>query len=161
MKQTRISIENKPRFIAVVCICIALCMFLVFNIFKPDIFVPSSKKNAKNVKKYARNIEEQYTKDGMKEKFEKTYNALQENTSLWIFNNITTEEASFENGVAKVNKMLEEKKYEEFKMQETDIDFWVGNFSMDNSGKIIFKFASKEIVPVWVNELNAKNILVK
>ncbi len=50
--------------------------------------------------------------------------------------------------------------YTKFGLENQNVDYWIGEFKLDNTGKLTFKFANKKIVPNWAKDPNVQNILI-
>ncbi len=154
MAKTKLVIKDKKRFIIVISILVVIVIgFIIIIVANSNKAVDpsSSAKYAENVDKYAEALKEEYSKEGMMQKFLDLYENMQTNAVDYAFSKVTEDESSFDLAIEELNKMLEKKDYSKFKVKKTDVDFWVGTFKIDKTGKLIFKFSSSDISPNWVS----------
>ncbi|MDD3303656.1 MAG: hypothetical protein PHP54_01925 [Clostridia bacterium] len=107
-----------------------------------------------NIKKYSSAIKEEYELEGKKDKFIEDSFAVQNAVGVYLLENSTVEDGSFNELLEKINKILDKKDWSE--MKGSLPTYWNGKWSVNDKGNVKFKFASKEIEPSWVSDIDAK-----
>lgn len=159
-QQKQYSLDRKRFliFITILVLIIASVIIIISLNKKIEINEATNISNL-NANKYYDQIVEIYNKDGMKEKFLKEYNDIQNQIGMYIINNSTNEQNSFLNLVNDVNNKLENKNFESF---ETEVPtFWNGTWSIDEKAKLKFKFENKKIEPGWINDTEVDEMIIK
>lgn len=145
-------------FISVIVVIVACVIFFIS--LNKKIYINEATNISKlNADKYDEQILEEYNKDGMKEKFINDFNTLQNAVGLYIIDNSTMETSSFDGLISEVNKILLENNFD--KLQSEKPSLWNGTWSVDNEGKLKFKFKNSKIEPNWINDDEIKNLVIK
>lgn len=159
MTKGKYKIENKKRFIIAVTVLLAIIVMafvIIITALNKD-FIPNN-NNVTQVMFNKKKIRNLY--NNKKEEFKNTHKEMQEKISMWLLSNITKEKGSFEKNVEEVNKYLEKGEYEKFSLDKAKIDYWIGEFKLDKTGKLTFKFSNKGILPSWIKDDDIKDIVL-
>lgn len=158
--KNKMEIKNLKKFVTFMIISIIIIFIIVFAILlfnKKEKINENTNISQLNVKKYTSEIKEVYELDGKKEKFIEDYYYVQNGVGMYILNNSTLDDGSFESLVEKLNKILDKKDWSEIEMEiPTD---WNGKWSINEKGNVKFKFASKDIEPSWLEDENIKSLV--
>ncbi|MEG0873299.1 MAG: hypothetical protein RSE00_05270 [Clostridia bacterium] len=160
-KSSRKYSVNIPKF----CLFIGIILFIIAIVIVTIFFVNKKEKvdsgtdiSKLNAKKYTTELLNEYNKDGMKEKFLTDYDAIQTSIGMYILNNSTLEKDSFSKLSENINTELvtnDWSKVGAYRPQE-----WNGNWSVDNTGALKFRFALKEIEPNWSLDKDFTNKII-
>lgn len=150
----KIVIKDVKKFSTVVItfiICIILLCVLISNLADKDINDIEDLSSINASKHYAELLE-LYEKQGMLGIFLTDYNKVQNAVGLYIINNSTLEENSFDTIIKDVNKILSKSDWTKELNVSKPLN-WNGKWSTDNDGIVKFQFSNKNIEPSWlVNE---------
>ena len=111
-----------------------------------------------NATKYCTEIKSEYNKDENKNKFIGDCNKIQEKIGMYIINNSTLDDTSFENLISKLNENLADNNFSIIEMDNPT--YWNGTWSVDNKGKLKFKFSNKKIEPDWISDVTVSNFVI-
>ena len=79
---------------------------------------------------------------------------VQNAVSMALINDEIVNEAKLKERINEINKVL---KTEDWNMLNIDIPkFWVGTWSVDNTGTVKFNFVNDGCIPSWANDEDAK-----
>ena len=146
--------------IGVVLAIILLIVVVVCVINKPNVLI-NDNTNIENLdtSKYAKEIVNQYNKEGQKELFLTEMDRIQNLVGMYLLSNITEEQSSLDKILKEVESELKSNNWN--KILNNKSTYYKGEYSLDESGNLKFKFASKEIEPNWVkDEKVAKYIIL-
>lgn len=157
----KLKIANPKRFYSIVAVFIlVVTMGIIGIVLKLDSkFVPGDSKYEDNVKKYAKVLQNEYNKEGAENKFIEIYNKLQDTSAQMVFATLTEDEKSFSIGVENINNILKNKEYEKLGITKEEAEYFVGEYQMDQTGKIVFTFASEDIKPNWISDAKVAEML--
>lgn len=157
-QKSKIEIVDKKRFFTAISVCLIFIIIIIIIIVcvsngnKGDSSL-SSMDASKNVKE----LLSKYEASGMKEEFIKDYNEIQSKVGIYIMNNVTTDNSSFNNIVSDLNNVLKSNDWSKINLSKNDT--WNGVWSLDKDGNLKFKFSLKKIEPSWVNEIELRTKL--
>ena len=142
---------NKNRLVlvivAVVVIVLAIVgIIMIFN--KKDISKVSDYSSLSN--RYADDLKAVYDTEESKNKFIDDYDFIQGAVGFYFMDNSTTEEASFETLISRVNEIFKSDNWEVLSIDKPT--FWNGEFSVTDEGIVTFKFKTKAMEPSWIND---------
>ncbi len=160
MTKGKYKIEDKKKFVTAIFLLVVIILvitLIVMNISNKNL-IPSNNKKVTQSIFNKKQIKKMYNQD--KELFIQTHKEMQEKISMWLLSNLTKEADSFEKNVKEANKYLSNKDYSKLSLDKNKIDYWIGDFVLDNTGKLTFKFGSKGILPNWINDSDIKNIVL-
>lgn len=163
MEKTKYKIEDPKKFIIAISLTIILIIALIFvfiNGVKNKNFIPSNNSAKTQTMFSKKNILKAYNTEKSKEEFLNLSIEMQEKISMWLLSNVTKEKDSFDKGVQEINKELKKHHYEKYNIDPKRVDFWIGDYSLDKTGKLTFKFSKESIKPNWVKDENIKNIVI-
>ena len=83
---------------------------------------------------------------------------IQEKIGMYIINNSTLDDTSFENLISKLNENLADNNFSIIGMDNPT--YWNGTWSVDNKGKLKFKFSNKKIEPDWISDATVSNFVI-
>lgn len=106
---------------------------------------------ALNASTYSEEIAELYNRDSEKEKFEEYINSLEQAIAMYLINNTTIKEGSFEDMVKEAEKIVNKNDWSVFKL--TKDEYYNGKYYISKDGNVSFKFANKKIEPNWASSL--------
>lgn len=145
-------------FIGILVILIS-CVIVIISFNKKVEINDATDISRLNANKYYKEILDEYNKVESKDKFLNDYNNIQNSIGVYIINNSTISDSSFENLISEINDSLSKNNFERF---ELDVPtFWNGKWSVNEKGKLRFKFQNKKIEPVWVDSEELINIIDK
>lgn len=150
-------------------IILAIIVVLIPVLISASIIVSNVKKNETfndkmdisniDISKNAKNIKEQYQKQGEEDKFITEYNSVQKATGLYIMNNSTLDDNSFKSIITKLETILSSNDWKDLNIQKSN--YWSGNWLIDDKGNVSFKFSQKSIEPNWINDSKVQNMITK
>lgn len=148
----KLVITDLKRFLismSVFVLIIASICILISKITLDGDFKDKNISEINSQKNYSK-ILEIYNKDGMKDKFIRDYNEVQNAVGMYIMNNSTIENDSFSNIVSKLNSEFKKAKWDEnIVCKPSD---WNGTWSVDENGIVKFKFSSSKIEPKYIDD---------
>lgn len=153
-----LNIKKFLTFVSIVVLIIAIIIVIISS--KKKIEINEATNISKlNASKYSKEIVEEYSKGGIKEKFITDFNSIQKSVSVYLISNSTTESSHFSELVDQVNEILKSTNWEKL---ETDKPiFWNGTWNINSSGNLIFKFENKDIEPSWINDEDIQGLITK
>ena len=101
---------------------------------------------------------DEYNKEEAKEKFLLDYDLVQGAVGLYIMNNSTLDNNSFESIIGKIREILQKKEW--MKLDIEDPNFWNGVWSVTDDGMVKFKFGDENIEPDWIKDEELINKLI-
>ena len=155
-KQLRIGnivIKDMKRFGIAIGILVAL--IIIIGIIIATVINSGYNENnisSANAKKYSNEILTKYETKEMKQEFIDNYIKIQNAVGMYIMNNTTTEEGSFDNIILKLRKALKSNNWEIINIEKPDL--WNGEWQLDQDGNVKFKFSIKDIEPSWINDID-------
>ena len=156
--KNKIEIVDKKRFFTSISIC------LVFIIIISIIIVSFSNGNkgdsslsSMDASKNVKELLSKYEANGMKEEFIKDYNEIQSKVGIYLMNNVTTDNSSFNSIVNDLNNVLKSNDWSKINLSKNDT--WNGVWSLDKEGNLKFKFSLKKVEPSWVNDTELRTKL--
>lgn len=156
----KVKVTNISKFISFIIILVLIVVFIVVLV------VSSNSKNINentdisklNSNKYSEKILEEYEKDGKKEQFLKEYDEIQNAVGVYLIENSTLNENSFENIVSDTKKILEKDNWEALNVNKPET--WNGTWTLDDSGNVKFQFGKKEIEPSWSKDSEVSSKII-
>lgn len=164
-KKMNISVKKysiKPRFyiflLAIVVLTIIISINLILSSLKITPVIDSNLDTSHmNVSKYSKQIKEQYETDGEKSKFIEEYNKIQSAVGIYIMDNSTLDQNSFSQIVKKIKSELSKSDWKNLNIEKST--YWSGNWTIDDSGNVKFKFSQKSVEPSWSKDEEVSNII--
>ena len=156
--KNHIVIKDKKKFITSIVVLLGIIVLIVFVSFfnRKQEINDETDLSKLNSKKYSSELLVKYNQS--KEKFLDEYDKIQSGVGMYIINNSTLDENSFEKVNKKIAYMFDS---DDWSMINVDKNtFWNGKWSIDNSGTLKFKFAQKSIEPSWIGDEDIKNKIV-
>lgn len=161
-KQLRIGnivIKDMKRFGIAIGILVAL--IIIIGIIIATVINSGYNENnisSANAKKYSNEILNKYETKEMKQEFINNYIKVQNAVGMYIMNNTTTEEGSFDNIILKLRKVLKSNNWEVINIEKPDL--WNGEWQLDQDGNVKFKFSIKDIEPNWVKDIDISSKII-
>ena len=152
---------DKKKFLLFVGFLVILisCVIVIISFNKKVEINDATDISRLNANKYYEEIQAEYNKVESKDKFLNDYNNIQNSIGVYIINNSTISDSSFENLISEINDSLAKNNFEKF---ELDVPtFWNGKWSVNEKGKLRFKFQNKKIEPIWIDSEELINIIDK
>ena len=152
---------DKKKFLLFVGILVILisCIIVIISFNKKVEINDATDISRLNANKYYEEIQAEYNKVESKDKFLNDYNNIQNSIGVYIINNSTISDSSFENLISEINDSLSKNNFEKF---ELDVPtFWNGKWSVNEKGKLRCNFQNKQIEPVWVDSEELNEIVIK
>ncbi len=159
-KNKKIIIKNQKKFlisILVIVLIIIIIVLLINKNAKKDLLTIEDYSSI-DASKYSKELLEKYNTNESKEKFLSDYDLVQGAVGLYIMNNSTLNNNSFETIISNIEEILRKKEW-----TKLDIDtpsYWNGTWSITSEGIVKFKFSDKVIEPSWKNDEELTNKLV-
>ncbi len=157
----KLVITDLKRFIISMSIFILIIVFICILISKITLNSDLKNKSVSEInpqKNYSK-ILEIYNKDGMKEKFIKDYNEVQNAVGMYIMNNSTIQNDSFSNIILQLNSEFRKDKWDENIINKPSD--WNGTWSVDENGIVKFKFSSSKIEPKYIDDEEIAKKVIK
>lgn len=105
-----------------------------------------------NVNKYKNEIKAEYEKEGKDEEFVQDWGKVQEEVGRYFIENYSYEQEEIDKLIKQVNETLNSEDWSILEISKPSM--WNGKWSIDLDGRVIFKFASKDIEPDWAKTLS-------
>lgn len=152
---------DRKRFLIFIGVLVILmsCVIIIVSLNKKIEINEATDISKLNAGKYYSEIVSEYNKDESKNRFIDDYNNIQNMIGLYIINNSTTNDSSFENLVSEINDALNKNDFEKFGLDTPT--FWNGEWSVNEKGKLRFKFQNKKIEPIWIDDEELINMIDK
>lgn len=149
----KINLNVLIRNIILLVVLIAIIILVIF-IPKSGTFSPDVTKNKYKVQDNAEELKLTYEKDGNKEKFLTDVSNIQNAVSMALLSDEIVNETELNKRIEEINKVL---KKEDWSMLDIDIPtFWIGTWSVDETGTVKFTFINNKCIPSWANDEDAK-----
>lgn len=153
------TLDRKKFLIFVFSIVVIISVIIIVVSLNKKIEINDSTDISKlNATKYCTEIKSEYNKDENKNKFIDDCNKIQEKIGMYIINNSTLDDTSFENLISKLNENLSDNNFSIIGMDNST--YWNGTWSVDNKGKLKFKFSNKKIEPDWISDATVSNFVI-
>lgn len=153
------TLDRKKFLIFVFSIVVIISVIIIVVSLNKKIEINDSTDISKlNATKYCTEIKSEYNKDENKNKFIDDCNKIQEKIGMYIINNSTLDDTSFENLISKLNESLADNNFSIIEMDNST--YWNGTWSVDNKGKLKFKFSNKKIEPDWISDVTVSNFVI-
>lgn len=153
------TLDRKKFLIFVFSIVVIISVIIIVVSLNKKIEINYSTDISKlNATKYCTEIKSEYNKDENKNKFIDDCNKIQEKIGMYIINNSTLDDTSFENLISKLNENLADNNFSIIEMDNQT--YWNGTWSVDNKGKLKFKFSNKKIEPDWISDVTVSNFVI-
>lgn len=153
------TLDRKKFLIFVFSIVVIISVIIIVVSLNKKIEINDSTDISKlNATKYCTEIKSEYNKDENKNKFIDDCNKIQEKIGMYIINNSTLDDTSFENLISKLNENLADNNFLIIEMDNPT--YWNGTWSVDNKGKLKFKFSNKKIEPDWISDVTVSNFVI-
>ena len=153
------TLDRKKFLIFVFSIVVIISVIIIVVSLNKKIEINDSTDISKlNATKYCTEIKSEYNKDENKNKFIDDCNKIQEKIGMYIINNSTLDDTSFENLISKLNENLSDNNFLIIEMDNPT--YWNGTWSVDNKGKLKFKFSNKKIEPDWISDVTVSNFVI-
>ena len=145
----RVNLNILVRNILIVIIFAAI---IILVIYVPDSgeFNPDVNKSRYRTEKNADELKAVYEKEGNKEKFLEDVSKIQNAVSIAILNNDVVDEKTMKSRLQDINKEMKKDKWDLLGIEVPS--FWVGTWSVDNTGTVKFTFLNKASIPGWAND---------
>lgn len=155
---SKVKIKDKKKFIIALSAIIVLLLVLVLIIVslnsKEDISRVENYSNL-NTNKYSKELFEEYNKKESKERFLSDHDLVQGAVGLYIMNNSTLDNNSFESIIENLKEILQKEEWSKLDIEEPK--YWNGVWSVTDDGMVKFKFNHKDIEPNWINDEELTN----
>ena len=156
--KNKIEIVDKKRFFTSISVClifIIIVIIIIANVSNGN--KGDNSLSSINASKNLKELVAKYEASGMKEQFINDYNEIQSKVGIYIMNNVTTDNSSFNNIVSDLNNVLKSNDWSKINLSKNDT--WNGVWSLDKDGNLKFKFSLKNIEPSWVNDAELRTKL--
>lgn len=153
--------NKKAPFIIGITILVAV-IIAVISIVVP---VADEEKSIKPDAKYSKEISKEnmekikskYEQDGVALEFESEYNEIELAVANKMLDGTVTSASELEEEITKINDMFKSYNWEYLNLEFPD--YWMGTWSLDDTGKLYFKFEYEEIKPEWVKTVEMKDYI--
>ena len=96
-------------------------------------------------------IKEQYEKEGASAEFEELYNKIELAVANKMLDGTVTSDNELKTEIEKINKMFKTEDWSYLNLEFPK--YWMGTWSLDQTGKVYFTFDYEEIVPAWASSV--------
>lgn len=149
----------KRNVLKVATLLIILSVIIVYtNSNKREVVDASSDISTLSAGKYSSEIVSLYNRDGEQDAFLKEMNRVQSLVGTYVISNSTLKEDSFSNLIKTLNKEINENSWTELKSEKSK--YYNGKYTIDENGNLKFKFASKQIEPLWINNKDVSKYII-
>ncbi len=157
IKLGNITVDKKKIsiFIGIIVLLIVLLVIFLNKGVKINEETDISKLDAK---KNSEQISQKYNEEGMKAQFLVDYDAVQTASAMYMLNNMSSESSSLDSILSTLKDDLKKEKFEVLDTQRPNI--WNGDWSINQEGTIKFKFKTKSIEPIWINDQDLVNKII-
>lgn len=157
----KIVIKDKTKFfkaIGIVAIVFLLLIVIIVSSGKKTIDDSTNIMELKT-KKYAKEIKAYYETEGKIEEFINSYNNVQNQAWMYIYNNVSGDKTQ-EDLVKEVNEVLKTNDWSSINVEQNTK--WKGTFYIDTeSNTMKFKFEKSSIEPSWIEDSTVSSYIEK
>lgn len=140
----------KKNFLKITILLFALLVILVYTNSNKKISIDENTDISKlSSDKYSSEIVNLYNRDGQLDEFLIEMNRVQSLVGIYLISNSTLKENSFSELIKTLNKEINNDKWVDLNSEKSK--YYNGKYTIDDSGNLKFKFASKEIEPDWIS----------
>lgn len=159
-KNQKVVIKDPRKFFTFLGICaVILIIIIVVIIMNQKVKITDGTDiSGLNTNKYSKEIKSEYDKDGMKDKFVEEYYMVKNAVGMYIMNNSTLASDSFTQLQTTLNGVLAKNDWSFIEIQKPTS--WNGTWTVNESGNVMFQFASKEIEPSWIHDTQVVGTIV-
>lgn len=145
----KVNLNVLVRNILIVIIFVAVVVLFIY-VPESGEFNPDVNKARYRSEKNAEELKAVYEEDGNKEKFLEDVSKIQNAVSMALLNNDVVDEKTMNSRVEDLNKELKKDKCDLLGIEVPT--FWVGTWSVDNTGTVKFTFLNKASIPSWATD---------
>jgi hypothetical protein len=151
----KVNIKDKKRYKknnknnVIVFVILFLLIYLIYINRTVNITDETNFYNV-NLDRQYNEILEKYNKEESKLIFIEEINKVQSLVGKYLVNNTNFENNNFGELIKYVNREINKDNFGNLKGEKSI--FFVGDYKVDDNGKVKFKFKSKKIEPIWINE---------
>ncbi len=146
--------SNKYVYMILAAIIIIAVSILMLSGDKKTEFVPNAENTETLTEEQMLSIKTQYEEEGNKEEFEDVYNNIEQTVASKFLDGSITSDEELKLEIDKINKMFKSSDWDYLELIYPS--FWMGNWSLDSTGKLYFTFANKSLTPNWIQDLEMK-----
>lgn len=138
----------------IIFVILVAAVIVIISVPNSGEFSPDVTENRYKSEKNAEELKLKYEEEGNKEKFLTDISNIQNAVSMALLNDEIVNEEQLKARIKEINKVL---KKEDWSMLNIDIPkFWVGTWSIDNTGTVKFTFVNDKCIPAWATDEDAK-----
>ncbi len=115
---------------------------------KNKVIIPDSGISYELTKKNMETIKEQYNTNVKMEEFLNICKEIELKVANKLLDGTVTTDKELKEEIEKINKMFETSNWSYIDMEY--VSYWMGNWHLDEDGKLTFTFKCEEIKPDWV-----------
>lgn len=151
-KNQKVVIKDPKKFITFLGICVVIIIIIIVVIvMNQKIKITEGTHISElNTSKYSKEIKTEYDKEEMKDKFVEEYYMVKNAVGMYIMNHSTLETDSFSKLQTTLNGVLAKNDWSLIEIEKPTL--WNGTWTVNESGNVIFQFASKDIEPSWIHD---------
>ncbi len=150
-RKSAILSKVKKNFIKIAALVSVILVILIFTNLNKKIVIDEYTNIAElSSNKYSKEIIQLYNRDGELDTFLKEMNRVQSLIGVYVISNSTLKESSFSDLVKNLNKEINNNEW--IKLNSSKSIYYNGQYTIDDSGNLKFKFGSKNIEPSWIND---------
>lgn len=152
------NVRNIVIFIISISLIIALTL-VINNIIKSDTFSTPDNTKAKYLnEKNSGKIKETYSTQENRDQFLSLAKAIELKIANYYINTTSSQE-KFDIALDKLNEEFKQTEWKTIGMQ--DPKEWIGEWNVDKTGAVKFKFLNKQMEPEWINDVEVSKYIVK
>lgn len=145
--------------ISIIAIGIIVSLFIIFSSLKRTTTIGENMDaSLVDVSKQAVELKTEYEKEGNADKFADEYNKVQNAIGMYILDNSTLDNNSFEKILKELKKIVSKADWSKLNIEKPI--YWAGTWLLDDSGNIKFKFKTKTVEPSWIRQDLVSNMII-
>ena len=148
--------KKAPLIIGLVILVIVIILVLVVPVADEDNNLMNSVKSGRELsKEEMARLKLQYEGESVALEFENDYKKIELAVANKMLDGTVTSEQELQDTIAKINDMFKGEDWTYLNLEFSD--YWMGTWSLDNTGKLYFTFYYEEIKPEWVKTVSVKD----
>lgn len=146
-------------------IIVAILVAVVITVISIVVPVADKEKSVRPNAKYGKELSKEnmakiksdYEREGVALEFESEYDKIELAVANKMLDGTVTSTSELENEITKINNMFKGDNWSYLHLEFPD--YWMGTWSLDNTGKLYFTFDYEEIKPEWINTVKMKEYI--
>jgi len=152
--------EKAPIMIGIailVAVVVTVTSIVVRSYNENKSIMPDATYNKQLSKTNLENIKKQYERDGVDSEFEEVYKNIELAVANKMLDGTVTSDSELKAEIAKLNNMFKTDNWSYLGIEFPK--YWMGTWSLDETGKLYFAFSYEEIKPVWTSNVEVREYI--